>query len=88
MVEGKVVASNMNGFSNFSGNSFAILVYYLEVGDVCPWMVVGHTVLVNCTGDVTVVFFNSIFQTSAGLSNVEKVTIFFLAGAFVDSVLL
>ena len=33
-VEGRVVDSNMNGFSNFSGNLFAVLVYYLEVGDV------------------------------------------------------
>ena len=34
MVEGGVVDSNMNGFSSFSGNLFAILVYYLEVADV------------------------------------------------------
>ena len=34
MVEGRVVNSNMNGFSSFSGNLFSILVYYLEVGNV------------------------------------------------------
>ena len=29
-VEGRVVDSNMNGFSSFSGNLFAIFIYYLE----------------------------------------------------------
>ena len=68
-VEGMVVDSNMNGFSSFSGNLFTILVYYLEVGDIDSGMGAGHTVLVSCTGDLNVVFFNSIFQTSAGLSS-------------------
>ena len=40
---------------------FAILVYYLEMGNVGSGMVVGHAGLVECTGDVTVVFFNSFF---------------------------
>ena len=34
MVEGKVVDSNMDSFSRFSGNLCAILVYYVEVEDV------------------------------------------------------
>ena len=58
----------MNSFSSFSGKLFAILVCYLEVEDVGSGLVVGNTVLVNCTGDMTIVFFYSIFQTSAGLS--------------------
>ena len=33
-VEGRVVDSNMNGFSCFTGSVFAALIYYLEVGDV------------------------------------------------------
>ena len=57
------------------------------MGDVGSGMVVGHTVLVNCTSDMTVVFFNSIFQTSGGLSYVGKDTIFFWTGPFVDYVL-
>ena len=76
MIEGRVVYSNMNGFS---GNLFAISVCYLEVGDVGSGMVVGYIVFLNCTGDVTVVFFNSIFQKSSGLSYAGKVTIFLWA---------
>ena len=36
MVEGRVrvVDSNMNGFSSFSANLFAVVVYYLELGYV------------------------------------------------------
>ena len=34
MVEHRVVDSNMDGFSNFSGNLFPVLVYYFEVGSV------------------------------------------------------
>ena len=37
------------------------------MGDVDPWMVVGHSVLVIFTGDATVVLFDFILQTSAGL---------------------
>ena len=33
-LEGMVVDSNMNGFATFSGNLPAVLVYYLELGDV------------------------------------------------------
>ena len=43
--------------------------------------------LVNCTSEVTAVFLDSIFQTSAGLSYGGKVTIFFSMGPFVDNVL-
>ena len=42
-IEGKVVNSNMNDFSSFSGNLFSILFYYLEVGDVGLGMVAGNT---------------------------------------------
>ena len=55
----------MNGFSSFSGNLFATLVYYLEVEDVDSGMVIRNALLVNCTGDMTVVCFYTIFQTSA-----------------------
>ena len=49
---------------------------------------VGNVVFVNCTGDVTVVFFYTIFQTTAGFSYKRKFVIFFQAGPFVDYVLL
>ena len=48
---------NMNDFSSFSSNLFVILVYYLEVGDVGCGIVAENIVLVNLTGDMTVVFF-------------------------------
>ena len=78
----------MNGFSSFLANLLTILVYNSEVGDVGFGMIVGHTVLVNSTDDVTAVFFDSILQTSAGYIYVGKVTIFFWAGPFVDNVCL
>ena len=78
---------DMDGFSSLSGNLFAILVYYLEVGDVGSWLVVWNAVFVNSTGDMTIVFFYTIFQTPVGFSLVKKVAIFFLAGPFVDYVL-
>ena len=56
MVEGMVVKSNVNGLSSFSGNWFAILVYYLEVGDVGLGVVAGDTVFVKCTGDMIIAF--------------------------------
>ena len=34
MVEGMVLDSNMNDFSSSSGKLFAILIFYLEVGNV------------------------------------------------------
>ena len=34
MVEDRVVDSNINGFSSFLDNIFAILIYYPEEGDV------------------------------------------------------
>ena len=71
----------------FSSNLFSILVYYLEVGDVGLVMVIGKTVLVDYSGDVTIVFFYSTFETSAGFSYVGKVAIFFSTGSFVYNVL-
>ena len=67
----------MDGFSSFPGNLFTVLIYYFEVGDVCLGMIVGHTVLVNCTGDMTAVFFYSILETLTGLTYVGKVAVFF-----------
>ena len=71
IVDGRVVYSNMNGSSSFYGNLFAILVYYLEVGDVGSGVVVGNSVSVNCTADMTIVFFYSNFQISAGFSYIR-----------------
>ena len=56
MVEGKVVDSNMDGFSSISGNMFAVLVYYLAVGDVDSWVFVGNATFVNWPVDITIVF--------------------------------
>ena len=84
MVKSRVFDSKMNGFS---ANLFAVLVYYLEVEDVDIWVVVGNAVFRNCTSDMTVVFFYSIFHLSAGFSCVRKVAIFFWAGPFVGYVL-
>ena len=50
----------MNGFSSFSGNLFAVFVYYLEVGDVGSGVVVRNAMFVKCTGDITILFFHSI----------------------------
>ena len=50
----------MDGLSSFPGNLFAVLIYYIEMGDAIFGMIVGYTVLVNCTEDVTAVFFDSI----------------------------
>ena len=77
----------MNGFFSFPGNLFAILVYYFEVGDAGFGIIVGHTVFVNSTVDVTAVFFNLIIKTYAGLTYAGKVTIFFWAQPFLNSVL-
>ena len=71
--EGRVDDLNMDGFY---GNLFAVLVNYLEVGATGLRVVVGDVVFVNCTGDMTITFFYSIFQTSAGFSYVRKVAVF------------
>ena len=71
-VEGRVINSNMDGFSC---TLFAILVYYLEVGDIGSGVVVGNTVFVNCIGDMAIVFFYCIFQTYVGFFYVRKVAI-------------
>ena len=52
------------------GSLFSILVYYLEMGDVGLEMIVGNAVFVNCTGNMTILFF---YSTSAGFSYVRKV---------------
>ena len=45
----------MDGFSSFPGNLFTARIYYFEMGGVGFGMIVGYTVLVNCTGDMTAV---------------------------------
>ena len=55
-VEGRVIDSNMDGFS---GNLFAVFVYFLEVGDVgLGWLL--EMLFVNCIGNMIIVFFYSI----------------------------
>ena len=81
LVEGRVFDFNITGISC---NLFAPLVYYIEMGNVSSWVVVGNAVFVNCTGDMAVMFFYSIFQTSAGFCCIRKVAIFFWGGPFVD----
>ena len=49
-------------------------------------MITGNPVFVNCTGDMTIVSFYSIFQTSAGFSCVRKVEVSIWAAQFVDYV--
>ena len=60
VVEGRIVKSDMDGFSSFPGNLFAVLIYYFEMEDVGFGMIDTYTVLVNCIGNVTAVFFDSI----------------------------
>ena len=76
-----------DSFSSFPGNLFAVLIYYPEVGDVSSGLVVGKVMFVYCTGDMTIVFFYSMFQTSAGFSYMRKVALFFWEGPFIDYVL-
>ena len=71
--EGGIANSDINAFT---GNVFAILVHYFEVADIGPGMPVRHTALIYCTDDMTGVFFNTILQSTAGLSYAGKVTIF------------
>ena len=75
-VEGSVVDSNMDEFSRFSGNLFAVLVCYLEVGDVNSRVVVGNAVYIHCTSDMAIVSFYSIFTSHAGFSVGKDVVIF------------
>ena len=79
MAEDRVTDFNMDGFSSFTGSVFASLIYYLEVGYFGIGVVILNVVFVNCTGDMSIMFLYSIFQTSAGISCVRKVAIFFWA---------
>ena len=47
------------------------------MGDVGLGVVVGNAVYVSCNGHMTIVFFYSIFQTSAGFTCVRKVAVLF-----------
>ena len=85
VVEGRTVYSNIDGFFSFLGYLLAVLIYYCEMGNVDFGMIVGHTVLVNCTVDMTAVFFDSILETLAGLTYVGEGTIFIGTGPFVDN---
>ena len=58
------------------------------MGIVGLGMDVGNTVLADSIGDMTIMFFYSIFQTSVGFSYVGKVEISFWEGPFVDNVFL
>ena len=87
MVVGRVVDSNINSFSSFSGNLFALFIYYLGVEDVGLGVVVAKAAFVNCSGDMTIVFYSSIFQTYTGFFYVRKVAFSFWAGPLVDYVL-
>ena len=57
------------------------------MGYVVFEMIAGYTVLVNCTGDMTAVFFDSILSASAGLTYVGEVAVFIWTGLFVDNAL-
>ena len=52
------------------------MVFYLKGGDVGLGLIVVNVVFVNWTNDMTIVFFYSIFQTSARFFYVRKVVIF------------
>ena len=82
----ELLISNIDGLYNFPGNLFAVLIYYCDMGDVVFGMIVGYTVLVNCTGDMTAVLFDSILYTLAGLTYVGEVAIFSWTGPFVDQI--
>ena len=70
MVEGGVVDSNMN---SFSGNLFAVLIYYLEVGDGGLGADVWNAVFVNCTVDMTIVVIVSLYGIGISQSlNIKK----------------
>ena len=86
-IERRVVDSNMHGFCRHPGNLIVFLVYNLKLEDVGSRVVVGNTVHVNCTDNMTSVFFFSIFQTSAEFSCERKDTIFIWAVPFADCVL-
>ena len=77
---GLVVHSNIDSHSISSGSLFAVLVYYLEVGDVGLGMVFGIAVFVNCTGDDYCVLLLH-FQTSAGIVLYKKACNFLLSKA-------
>ena len=55
-------------------NLFVVLIYYLEVGNVGSGVIDGNAVYVNWTGDMAIVLFHSIFQTSAELFHARTVT--------------
>ena len=54
IVEGRAVDFNTDSISD---KLLAVLLHYLEVGDVGLGVVARNTVCVNCTGDLTIVFF-------------------------------
>ena len=85
-VEGRVIGSNINDFCSFSSNLFAILICYLEVGDVGFGFVVGNVMFVNCTGDMAIVFFYSYFPNICWILLCRKGCNFLWAGPFVDFV--
>ena len=65
MVEGRFVDC-------LSGNLFAVYVCYLKVEDVGLGMVVGNAVYVNCTGNMTIVFFTHFSNHLLGFPMEER----------------
>ena len=81
-VECQIVDPGLDSFPGWYCNLFTVLIYYFEVGDLVMGVVFACTVDIYCTGFMTATFFHSIFQTSAGLSNVKLTATSFRAGLF------
>ena len=60
MIECKIVDPDVDGFPDLSGDLFAVLIYYFEMGDAGMKAVDRFAVDVNCTGYLIVMLFHSI----------------------------
>ena len=60
-IECWVVDPHVDGFLDTSGNSFAVLIYFFDVGDAVMGVVLGFTVDINYSGYMSAMFFHSIF---------------------------
>ena len=76
----------MNGFSSFSGNVFAVLVYYLEMERCWLWDGCWKHCIGKMHWDMAVVSHYSIFQAFAGLPYLVMVAIFSWTGLYVENV--
>ena len=79
------VDPDVDGIPKFSGNMFAVLIYYFQNGRWWSRMVVRFTVYVNLHRYVNAVFFT--FLTSGGFTNVRLTATLFRTGPFVDYIL-